>query len=116
MPSLPPHYCLTPRCPNRTPKGYCASCMTKRYGEKELIRGSRHARGYGSKWDKLRIRVLKRDNYACVPCRKDGIITSATEVDHIKPKQLGGLDIMINLQSICHNCHAAKTTKERCNG
>ncbi len=116
MPSLPHHYCLTPRCPNRTPKGYCEDCQRIRYRDKDIVRGSRHARGYGTKWEKRRARILKRDKYACVPCRDGGIITSANEVDHIIPKQFGGQDLDSNLQSICHDCHAAKTAKERSYG
>ena len=36
-------------------------------------RGSRQARGYGGSWDKLRLRILKMDNYLCqqMPARRD---------------------------------------------
>ncbi len=76
-------------------------------------RASRHARGYGSAWDKIRIRVLERDFYSCVPCkRRDASIRPASEVDHIIPRSRGGTDEMTNLQAICTDCHQEKTANE----
>lgn len=74
---------------------------------------SRHERGYGSKWYKLRAMVLKRDDYLCQTCLRDGIITEAKEVDHIKNKASGGADSMSNLEAICRECHKKKTTRDR---
>lgn len=74
---------------------------------------SRHARGYGSKWVKLRARILERDQYLCVPCRARGIIASATSVDHIKPKAKGGTDDPSNLRSLCGDCRKAKDAEDR---
>jgi 5-methylcytosine-specific restriction protein A len=73
---------------------------------------SRHARGYGRSWDKLRLTILARDKHLCQVCLKAGRITVATEVDHIKPKAQGGTDDPENLQSIDKACHAAKTEDE----
>ena len=73
---------------------------------------SRHARGYGAAWDKLRLQILERDKFLCQPCLKQGVVTTAKEVDHIKRKQDGGTDDPANLQSICRPCHKAKTTRE----
>ena len=36
----------------------------------------------------------------------------ATQVDHIVPASRGGSDLMINLQSLCDDCHAKKTGRE----
>lgn len=69
---------------------------------------SRHARGYGSEWSKLRLRILKRDSYLCQPCLRKGKVTPAREVDHIKPKAKGGTDEADNLQAICGPCHRQK--------
>jgi 5-methylcytosine-specific restriction enzyme A len=74
--------------------------------------GSRHDRGYGSAWVKTRARILERDDYLCQPCLRNGRVTPATEVDHIKPKADGGSDDDDNLQSICHACHVTKTEQE----
>lgn len=70
---------------------------------------SRHARGYGTAWDKLRLRILTRDCGLCVPCSTKGLVTQATQVDHITPKSKGGTDDESNCQSICVPCHEAKT-------
>ena len=73
---------------------------------------SRHQRGYGAAWDRLRREILERDRHLCQPCRKRDVITTATQVDHVKPKAKGGTDDPANLQSICTPCHTAKTTRE----
>lgn len=71
--------------------------------------GSRHARGYGSRWVKLRLQVLRRDQHLCVVCRAAGRVRVATEVDHVVPRAKGGTDALANLQAICTPCHKAKT-------
>ena len=73
---------------------------------------SRHERGYGSAWVKLRERILKRDDYLCQPCQREGRITTATQVDHITPKAKGGGDEDGNLQAICDAHHAEKSARE----
>lgn len=73
---------------------------------------SRHARGYGTRWTKLREARLRIDSYLCVPCSKERRTTPATEVDHVQPKAKGGTDDMDNLQSICSECHKAKTARD----
>ena len=77
---------------------------------------SRHKRGYGSAWDKIRLIVLKRDNglCQCSKCQGGKIrVTPATEVDHIIPKAKGGTDDMSNLQAINKECHKKKTAREQ---
>ena len=73
---------------------------------------SRHARGYGNDWDKLRLTILERDKFLCQPCRKQGVVTIAKAVDHITPKAKGGNNDPANLQAICNPCHTAKTAAE----
>lgn len=75
-------------------------------------RRSRHARGYGKEWQRLRAAALARDHHLCQPCLRGGRITPAREVDHIIPKSQGGADDLDAIQSICTACHAAKTTRE----
>lgn len=75
-------------------------------------RASRHLRGYGTAWDRLRLRILKRDNGLCQVCLKAGQLTQAQHVDHITPKAEGGTDDEGNLQSICEPCHNEKTKAE----
>ena len=73
---------------------------------------SRHARGYGSAWDKLRAEVMARDKGLCQACRSKGRVTVARECDHITPKAKGGTDAMSNLQMLCRECHTAKTAQD----
>lgn len=70
---------------------------------------SRHSRGYGNEWTKLRKAIMARDSHLCQPCLRNGTPTPATQVDHIKPKAKGGTDAAGNLQAICTPCHDAKT-------
>lgn len=75
-------------------------------------RTSRHERGYGSSWDKLRIIVLRRDKGLCQPCLTRNRTELATQVDHVLPKAKGGTDDFDNLQAICGPCHDEKTKAE----
>ena len=74
---------------------------------------SRHERGYGTTWDKLRKVILARDGYLCQHCLSKGRPTPATQVDHIRPKAKGGSDSLSNLQSLCRSCHEAKSEADK---
>jgi 5-methylcytosine-specific restriction enzyme A len=65
-------------------------------------------RGYALKM--IRQRVLLRDCYACRVCGR----VSARElvVDHIIPLHLGGAESDENRQSLCVECHDAKSAME----
>lgn len=86
-------------------------------------RRSRHERGYGAKWDKLRAKILKRDSFVCQcdDCKGGELrVRPASEVDHRIGKaewqrrfgNLDGCDDESNLQAIHPDCHAAKTQRE----
>ena len=93
--------------------GFCSDHAQERTGwVSDSRRGSRHARGYGAAWTRLRDLVLKRDGGLCQPCLRARRVTRATQVDHIKSKAEGGTDDESNLQSICEPCHKAKTARE----
>ncbi|EPV3626731.1 HNH endonuclease [Escherichia coli] len=73
MPSQIPRACRKRGCAGTTTDsaGYC----DKHRGEgwvKHQRGLSRHQRGYGSKWDTIRARVLKRDNHLCQNCLRNG--------------------------------------------
>lgn len=102
--------------------GYCEAHQAERKANKfgDDRRGSRHERGYGAAWDKRRVRILRRDRGLCQPCLQQGVVTKATQVDHIRnkaeAKAAGWTDEQIdadeNLQSICTECHKVKTAAE----
>ena len=73
---------------------------------------SRHARGYGWHWVKLRNRIMRRDLYLCQTCKATGRATPATEVHHIRAKADGGTDDPANLTAICRECHEAATREQ----
>lgn len=84
-------------------------------------RGNRHQRGYGSTWEKTRARIIERDTGLCQPCLRDHKRpTLGNQVDHIvsraEGKARGWTDKQIeadeNLQTICTECHKAKTSRE----
>lgn len=91
---------------------------TGRFGDTR--RGSRHERGYGSSWDKLRLVVLARDAGVCQPCKAQGVLHEGTHVDHKVGKaewqrrhgSLAGVDALDNLQAINAECHKGKTARE----
>ncbi|WP_442507602.1 HNH endonuclease [Novipirellula sp. SH528] len=56
---------------------------------------------------KLRMHVLKRDNYRCRICgrRPETNVDIELHVHHFRPWGLGGLSIEENLMTLCHTCH-----------
>jgi 5-methylcytosine-specific restriction protein A len=79
-------------------------------------RTSRHERGYGTAWDRIREQIMVRDFGLCQVCKRAGRLTFAHAVDHIVPKFEGGDDNERNLEAICKPCHQAKTENESARG
>jgi 5-methylcytosine-specific restriction protein A len=82
--------------------------------EIDQARGSAAARGYGSRWRRLRQMQLAREPICQDPFgfhAADGRVVMAIEVDHIISKSKGGRDNLDNLQSLCKGCHSTKTAK-----
>ena len=70
----------------------------------------RAGRGLTSRqWELLRREALARDGYQCVQCPS----VVGLEVDHVRPKHAGGSDALSNLQTLCRDCHLAKTRTEQ---
>ena len=59
-------------------------------------------------WPRIRRVALRRDKYRCRLCGNRG-----NEVDHIIEIVDGGLSVLENLRTLCHECHKKKTTAER---
>jgi 5-methylcytosine-specific restriction endonuclease McrA len=63
----------------------------------------------GAKLQKIRERILLRDNYTCAGC---GRITAYLQVDHVVPLFMGGSESDENRQLMCDVCHDAKSARE----
>ena len=51
-------------------------------------------------------------NPLCVHCEAKGLVTLATELDHIVAMGNGGEDVQSNRQGLCHDCHSIKTAAD----
>ena len=102
-----PKACSTAGCgkAHTNSHGHCDTHKANRHGWSQV---SRHKRGYGTAWDKLRKIILNRDMQLCQPCRRKGFLAPAQAVDHIVAKANNGTDKESNLESICGPCHSTK--------
>lgn len=65
----------------------------------------------GRPWARRRAAWL-REHPLCSHCHQAGRVQAAAEVDHVIPLADGGADDDSNMQSLCRDCHAAKTAAE----
>lgn len=114
MPPKAKRPCRSPMCPGKTQdsNGFCEKHAHLASGWNAPGRQSAAARGYGGEWRRLRARVLVRDRHLCQCENCLGKRLSASEVDHIVPKHLGGTDDFANLCAINSDCHKEKTQRE----
>lgn len=70
-------------------------------------------RGYTYRWQR-ESKAHLREHPLCEECRRNGRITRATCVDHVKPHK--GDQVLFwdptNWQSLCDSCHSRKTATE----
>lgn len=101
--------CAAPGCPRLVDRvSHCPAHAR----QVEQQRGSRILRGYDQQWRTLRDSFMSRStNQLCRACQSQGIITLATDVDHVVPFESISdprrLDPS-NLQPLCKRCHALK--------
>lgn len=104
--------CTANGCKNLTYYGYCDD--HKEYRKVyDRWRGNANKRGYDSKWRRYRISFLSSHPF-CEECKKKGMITVATVVDHIIPHK-GDKKLFWdtkNHQALCESCHNRKTATE----
>ena len=94
-------------------QGYCEihkGYSDKQYNKYRYESDSERTKFYKSTaWKKFRKRILKRDEYSCVECAKEGIITVATDVHHLKStKTEEGWKRRLDedgVVSVCRSCH-----------
>ena len=118
--------CAYPGCRRAVPLGekYCEAHKERGEKQDELaakrresrrlkFKGTSADRGYDYRWRKLRNRFIAQHPH-CAECLKRGVITMATDVDHIIPHR-GDARLLYdenNLQSLCKSCHSRKTATE----
>ena len=87
-----PRPCKYCRRPTTNANGFCDDHQDKYKDPRRLYddrRGSPSKRGYDAVWTKFRAWYLA-NNPLCVMCQKEGRLTPANEVHHIKPLIEGG--------------------------
>lgn len=78
-----------------------------------MRRPSAHQRGYTKDWARA-AKVYLSENPLCRHCERLGQLTTATQVDHIRPHK-GDRDLfwdVENWQPLCHSCHSIKTNTQ----
>jgi 5-methylcytosine-specific restriction endonuclease McrA len=63
-------------------------------------------------WEELRQKVFVKDNFSCRKC-KISLVGCTFICDHITPVELGGLNVVDNLQTLCESCNSKKTVEDR---
>ncbi len=109
---------LMPKRPPMHEPSYTGRRQTERERKSSFDRnrGTRTQRGYSNKWLRAAKSFL-RTNPLCNHCDARGVITPATEVDHITPHR-GDMHLFWdtdNWQPLCKQCHSAKTAREKNN-
>jgi len=66
---------------------------------------------YGQVWRRIRARYIASHSI-CEMCRREGQLTPATQVHHIKPLAEGGTHNEGNLMALCASCHSGITLAE----
>ena len=110
-PWKPKKPCARPGCPCLTHERFCKVHKAAEHRRTDRNRPSSAARGYDSRWRKLRKAYLSA-NPLCVTCLAEGRTTAAEEVDHKQPLAAGGSNDESNLQSQCRHHHSQKTARE----
>jgi 5-methylcytosine-specific restriction protein A len=113
MPYKPKKPCAFPGCPNLTAGRYCdahASQANREYNQDR--RDPAHKERYGSAWRKIRNLYISK-HPLCERCLERGFYTSAEEVHHIKPLDVGGDNSDENLMSLCKSCHSSISDASR---
>jgi len=113
MPMRPGKPCNYPGCPEVVHDTYCDTHRKQKRRYASRNRESSTARGYGYRWQQVRLNYLRR-HPLCILCEEEGKATAANVVDHIKPHK-GNTSLMWdegNFQPLCKHHHDVKTATE----
>lgn len=112
-PRKPQRPCSYPNCPELTDDRYCDK--HKKEVDNEYNKTSRPFKYLynTSRWRKAR-KLFLQDHPLCEECKRNGVVKSATVVDHIEPHKGNGELFwnQSNWQALCKECHDRKTAKE----
>jgi 5-methylcytosine-specific restriction protein A len=114
MPFAAPRQCTWPGCAQLVAGGRCEQHRKQERREYDKDRQSDEFRGFYAtpEWRSVRAQHLAEEPL-CRECRRSGIRKGAEMVDHITPIRRGGEKFdPLNLQSLCHSCHSAKSIRE----
>ena len=112
LPFKPKRPCSHPGCPKLTYGRFCdehAKQEARRYERYDRDPAAR--KRYNRTWKRIRDRYISL-HPLCERCEKQGRITPAEEVHHIKPLSCGGTNETSNLMSLCTSCHSEITARE----
>jgi 5-methylcytosine-specific restriction protein A len=112
MPRKAKRPCAHPGCPALTDGRFCEAHAKQDAGEDERYRRDPDTRKrYGRAWKRIRDRYIAA-HPLCEQCERDGRLTPAQEVHHIKPLSEGGTHDAENLMALCSSCHSGITLGE----
>ncbi len=114
-PWAPLKACAVPGCPNRVVKGRCPEHSKQANRAEDTRRGSRHERGYDSRWSRYSKQFLAAHPVCADPFHIHGDPGVFAEVtDHIVPEWAGG-DFwdQANHQPLCKACNTRKLASDR---
>ena len=98
-------------CGIPTIRSRCDKCFMKKQETNPRFRAKTAARGYDSKWQRIRIQILNRDHWRCRYCDKVLEGKDAT-VDHVIALSKGGSQYdPNNLIASCRGCNSSKRDK-----
>ena len=104
--------CANPGCGRLADvEQYCAErlkVVANQYNQYE--RDPASYKRYGRAWKRIRDRYIK-SHPLCEECEKQGRLTPAEEVHHIRPLSKGGGNEKSNLMALCKSCHSRITVE-----
>jgi 5-methylcytosine-specific restriction endonuclease McrA len=110
VPDRLPHGCATPGCPELV-RG-AARCPEHERALRAEFDSTRPSgsRRYPPSWRVIRLAHLRREPL-CRFCAERGVVTGATEVDHVDGDRTNHAPP--NLRSACKPCHSRRTARDQ---
>ncbi len=112
IPYKPKRACAYTGCSRLAESGkYCIEHQKERNKQyNKFERDPESNKRYGRAWKRIRDRYINL-HPLCEECKRNGILTPAEEVHHIKPLSKGGGNERSNLMSLCKSCHSRITVE-----